>query len=154
MPVVALNDLEVRFAAQADDHHDQCDLLAPIHHQIQQLVLLDLLGLIHPFNLRHAQAVLPIPIQVQEHQAEHHEIPDFTVAKEQLFDTRFVEMVSESELNSETIRTPYLEMDAAVLEILKLGIRALVGHQQIKMHEHQYAETDFELDMKNEMMEI
>ena len=80
MPVVAQNDLEVRFVAQADDHHDQCDLLAPIRHQIQQLVLLDLQGLIHPFNLRHAQAVMPIPIQVQAHQAEHHEIPDFTAA--------------------------------------------------------------------------
>ena len=45
-------------------------------------------------------------------------------------------------------------MDAAVLEILKQGIHALEVRLQIKMHEHQYAETDFELDMKNEMMEI
>ena len=154
MQAVALNDLEDNIADQADEHLDQRDLLAPIRHQTQQLVLLDLQGLIHPFNLRHAQAVRPIPIQVQAHQAEHHEIPDFTAAKEQLFDTRFAEMVSESELSSETIRTPYREMDAAVLEILKLGIHALVGRQQIKMHEHQYAKTDFELDMNNEMMKI
>ena len=138
MQTVALNDLEDKFAAQADEHHDQSDLLA----------------LIHPVSLRHAQAVQPIPIQVQEHQVEHHESLDFIVVKEQLLDTRFAEMVSESELNSETIRTPIREMAAAVIEILKQGIHALVGHLQVKMHEHQYTETDFELDMKNEMMEI
>ena len=63
-------------------------------------------------------------------------------------------MVSESELSSETIRTSYREMAAAALEISKQVIHALEGHQQAKMHEHQYAEMDFEFGMKNEMMEI
>ena len=154
MQAVALNDLEDKYVAQADEHLDQCDLLGLIRHQTQQLVILDLQGLIHPVNLRHAQAVRPIPIRVQAHQSEHHEILGFTAAKEQLLDTRFAEMGSESELNSETIRTPNREMAAAVLAKLKLDIHALEGRRQVKMHEHQYAKTDFELGMNNEMMEI
>ena len=80
MQVVELDDLKDRFVDQVDEHLDQCDLLAPIRHQTQQLVILDLQELIHPVNLWHAQAVRPIPIQVQVHQAEHHEILDFTAA--------------------------------------------------------------------------